>query len=209
MEKVKKRVGILGGTFDPIHTAHLILARESQEFFQLDEVRLMPAGNPPHKLVRKGRATTDQRIHMIELALKDDPILSLSLMEVDRTGITYTYQTLELLNEEEPETQFYFILGMDSLFQLQNWKEPKKICKSCEFILAMRDHTPTEMVEKQVEYLKTTYDAVIHYLYNANMDISSHMIRERRKEGKFVRYYVPDLVMNYMEEEGIYLHSES
>ena len=110
----RKKIGIMGGTFDPIHMGHLILGEQSYEQFQLDKVLFMPSGNPPHKRDRAGRASDNQRVDMVRLAIEDNPHFELSLAEMHETGYTYTYRTLEELKEYNPDTDYYFIIGADS-----------------------------------------------------------------------------------------------
>lgn len=120
----RKKIGIMGGTFDPIHMGHLILGEQSYEQFQLDKVLFMPSGNPPHKRDRAGRASDNQRVDMVRLAIEDNPHFELSLAEMHETGYTYTYRTLEELKEYNPDTDYYFIIGADSLLLLTNgWNQ--------------------------------------------------------------------------------------
>ena len=109
----------MGGTFDPIHMGHLILGEQSYEQLKLDKVLFMPAGNPPHKKNRIGRASDEQRVDMVRLAISDNPHFELSLAEMNETGYTYTYRTLEELKESNPDTDYYFIIGADSLFAFE------------------------------------------------------------------------------------------
>ena len=118
----RKRVGIMGGTFDPIHIGHLILGETAYEQFDLDQVLFMPAGNPPHKRRRLHRATDEQRSEMVRRAIASNPHFSLSLEEMNEDGFTYTYRTLERLKAEHPDTDYFFILGADSLFDFDKWK---------------------------------------------------------------------------------------
>ena len=120
----RKRVGIMGGTFDPIHIGHLILGETAYEQFDLDQVLFMPAGNPPHKRNRLHRATDEQRSEMVRRAIASNPHFSLSLEEMNEDGFTYTYRTLERLRAEHPDTDYFFILGADSLFDFDKWREP-------------------------------------------------------------------------------------
>ena len=120
----RKKIGIMGGTFDPIHMGHLILGEQSYEQFQLDKVLFMPSGNPPHKRDRAGRASDNQRVDMVRLAIEDNPHFELSLAEMHETGYTYTYRTLEELKEYNPDTDYYFIIGADSFLLLTNgWNQ--------------------------------------------------------------------------------------
>ena len=143
MDKRKKRIGIMGGTFDPIHIGHLILGETAYEQFQLDEVLFMPSGNPPHKRNRAHRATDDQRCEMVKRAIASNPHFSLSLEEMNEDGFTYTYRTLERLNKKHPNTEYYFILGADSLFDFDEWKEPARICHVCQIVNIVVHRTPS------------------------------------------------------------------
>ena len=114
-ETRRKRKGIMGGTFDPIHIGHLILGENAYRQFHLDSVLFMPCGNPPHKAFRPGCAQTDQRVEMVRLAIADNPHFELSLAETHDQGYTYTKKTLQRLTNEHPDTDYYFIMGADSL----------------------------------------------------------------------------------------------
>ena len=113
---MKRKIGIMGGTFDPIHIGHLILAEKAYQQFKLDRILFMPAGNPPHKQNREGRATDAQRIEMVRRAIADNAHFELSLDEMNADGYSYTYRTLERLKGQNPDTEYYFIIGADSLF---------------------------------------------------------------------------------------------
>ena len=177
----------MGGTFDPIHMGHLILGEQSYEQFQLDKVLFMPSGNPPHKRDRAGRASDNQRVDMVRLAIEDNPHFELSLAEMHETGYTYTYRTLEELKEYNPDTDYYFIIGADSLFAFDEWMEPERICRACTLVVAVRDHA--------------SYAEL-------NRDVSSHQIRQWISKEKSLKYYVPDKVISYMKENGIYRKKE-
>jgi len=199
----RKKVGILGGTFDPIHTGHLILAENAYASFSLDYVWIMPNGNPPHKpgLVH---ASMEQRIHMAELAVADNEHLRVSDFENPSGSYHYTYETLEFLKKEHPDTDYYFILGADSLVQLPTWKEPERICKSCIILTATRDHMESGELLQCIQSLREAYGARIQLLETPNMDISSHMIREKVQKQQTIRYYVPEAVEAYIYAQGLY-----
>ena len=128
-ETRRKRKGIMGGTFDPIHIGHLILGENAYRQFHLDSVLFMPCGNPPHKAFRPGCAQTDQRVEMVRLAIADNPHFELSLAETHDQGYTYTKKTLQRLTNEHPDTDYYFIMGADSLFSFPCWNGPEEICR--------------------------------------------------------------------------------
>ena len=147
---MKKKIGIMGGTFDPIHIGHLILGEKAYDQFGLDKVRFMPAGNPPHKRNRKGRATDEQRVEMVRMAISSNPHFELCLAEMNEDGYSYTYRTLERFREENPEEEYYFIIGADSLFDFDIWREPGRICKACTIVVATRNQTSNERLDLTV-----------------------------------------------------------
>ena len=202
--KEMRKVGIMGGTFDPIHIGHLILAESAFDQFGLDEVLVMPSGNPPHKQDRSGGATNEQRVAMVRLAVASNPHLKLSLIEMHDEGYTYTANTLSQLKKENPDTVYYFILGADSLLQFGTWREPERICSLCRIIVAVRDHLPSHELDEAIAAAKRDYGADIETLSTPNIDISSHMIREWIRVGRSCRYYLPDDVYTYIKEERIY-----
>ena len=198
----------MGGTFDPIHMGHLILGEQSYEQFQLDKVLFMPSGNPPHKRDRAGRASDNQRVDMVRLAIEDNPHFELSLAEMHETGYTYTYRTLEELKEQNPDTDYYFIIGADSLFTFDEWKEPARICRACTLVVAVRDHASSDELNQEIKRLSAEYEGRFTLLDTMNIDVSSHQIRSWVSEGKSLKYYVPDPVISYMKENGIYRKKE-
>ena len=204
MDTVKrKKVGILGGTFDPIHTGHLILAEEACEAFSLDYVLIMPNGNPPHK-AGQVHASMAQRTRMAELAVADNPHLRVSDFERTPQDYHYTYETLEFLTEKNPDTDYYFILGADSLMLFHTWKEPQRICDRCVILAAVRDGMRPLELESWIEALNKRFGARIYPLSTTNIDISSNMIREKVQNRRSIRYYVPAPVEAYIYTEGLY-----
>ncbi|WP_373216923.1 nicotinate-nucleotide adenylyltransferase [Ruminococcus sp. 5_1_39BFAA] len=204
----RKKIGIMGGTFDPIHMGHLILGEKSYEQLGLDKVWFMPAGNPPHKKNRKGRASDEQRMEMVRLAIEDNPHFELSDIEMNEEGYTYTYRTLENLKEQNPDTDYYFIIGADSLYTFETWKEPLRICQACTLVVAVRNHTPVDELNREMELLNRKYNGRFIRLDTMNIDVSSQHLREWTVQHKSLRYYVPDKVIAYMQEQGIYLGGE-
>ena len=205
MDGKRKKKGIMGGTFDPIHIGHLILGENACLQLGLDSVLFMPSGNPPHKPYRPGRATTEQRVDMVRLAIADNPHFELSLAETHDQGYTYTKETLRRLTAENPDTDYYFIMGADSLFAFESWYEPQKICQNCVIVAAVRDHVSAEHFKEQIEHLTEKYQADIRILATPNIDVSSHEIREWiRKENTSLKYYVPDKVISYIKEKNLY-----
>lgn len=208
MEKSRK-IGIMGGTFDPIHVGHLILGESAYGQFTLDEVLFMPSGNPPHKRNREGRATLEQRLEMVRLAISGNSHFSLSLAEAHEEGYTYTKETLERLTREHPDTQYFFIMGADSLFSFSQWKEPQRIAQLATLVVATRHHVDDPALDAAILHLKAQYGADIRKLSTPNMDISSQMLRVWISEGRSTHYYIPDNVIRYIRDMRLYEHCET
>lgn len=199
-----KRIGIMGGTFDPVHNGHLLLGKQAYEEYQLDEIWYMPSHIPPHKKDHTITAGTD-RIEMLKLALKDLPYCIVSDFEMKREGNTYTAHTLELLKEEAPENQFYFIIGADSLFQLEQWYHPEKVMALTSFLVSGREYPGAERtMEAQIAYLSEKYGARIYPLHNEEIRVASADIRRRISEGVSVSGDIPETVEQYIKTRGLY-----
>ena len=198
-----KKVGILGGTFDPIHMGHLILAETAYKAFSLDQVLIMPNGNPPHKA---GRVNADmaQRTKMAKLAVAGNPHLIVSDFEKTPQDYHYTYDTLEFLKRENPDTEYYFILGADSLLSFDTWMEPARICQSCTILAAARDGMEADELIRHIDGLRARYGAKIEILSTPNIDISSNMIRDRLENNETIKYYVPEAVEEFIVRQGVY-----
>lgn len=208
MWEKRKRIGIMGGTFDPIHIGHLILGETAYQQFQLDQILFMPAGNPPHKQNRRDRATKEQRTEMVKAAIASNEHFALSLEEMEQEGLTYTYKTLENLKSRNPDTDYYFILGADSLYDFEKWKEPGRILKACTILVATRNHTSYERLNAVIALLEEKYQGDIRLLDSLNIDISSKQIRSWIAKGRSLAYYVPDRVIDYIRENKIYKDSD-
>lgn len=198
-----RKIGIIGGTFNPIHTGHLLLAEWAMDEAGLEEVWVIPAG------LTRGKAETDildggERLHMAELAVQDNPRMHCMDVEIRREGYTYTYETLEELQALYPEAKFYFIAGADCLFSIEKWKCPEKLFQRCTLITAVRDGASVEAMEEKRKELLERFGGEIILLPFVRMSISSSEIRQRSAEGKSIRYMVPESVRNYIEEKGFY-----
>lgn len=200
----RRKVGIMGGTFDPIHVGHLILGENAYQQFALDEVLFMPSGNPPHKRNRVGRATLEQRIEMVRLAIEGNEHFRLSLDDACEEGYSYTKKTLEKLTSLHPDTDYYFVMGADSLFSFEEWKEPQRIAQLAVLVAAVRYHVDMEAMEQQIAHLHQRLGADIRVLSTPNMDISSQMLRGWVQEGRSIRYYMPDAVVDFIEAQQLY-----
>ena len=201
-----KKIGILGGTFDPIHSGHLILAEEAKELCNLDEVWFMPAKTPPHKLGKK-ISEFSRRKSMIELAIQGYSGLCCSDFENTLEGNSYTFNTLEKLQRKYIDDEFYFIMGADSFYEIETWKNPDIILKIVKLIVASRDYSNENLtLKKHFEYLKSKYEIKgIYFLDTMDIDISSTRIRELAGDGESISKYVPEDVCRYIKENKIYV----
>lgn len=207
MSYQNKKVGIMGGTFDPIHYGHLMLAQNALETYELDEIMFVPSGTPWLKDSTKV-LSKNKRVHMTGIAIEDNVNFALSTIEIDREGNSYSYETVEELKKQQPDTEFYFILGADSLLEIEKWKHPGRLMAECVLLAAVRDDCDREGLEKQISYLKDNYKADIRILPARRVDISSTDIRSRIADGKSVRYMLPDQVIQFIEKNQLYVKGE-
>ena len=203
MAEAKRRIGIMGGTFDPVHNAHLALARQAYEQFSLDEIWMLPNGNPPHKRDTR-QADMECRMQMLRLAIRDIPYLKLCDVEKSGQEYHYTYETLRQLNRQYPDTQFYFIMGADSLFDFDGWREPGIISKECILLAAVRDHCSRARIQEKIRDLEARYGTVVHMLDTPNMDVASEDIREALAEHREITHLVPAVVAEYIRHQKLY-----
>ncbi len=203
-EKKRRKVGIMGGTFDPIHIGHLILGENAYQQFDLDYVLFMPSGNPPHKTQREGRATTEQRVDMVAKAIADNPHFVLSLAEIHDEGYNYTKETLTRLTKENPDTDYYFIMGADSLFSFDEWKEPEGICRLCTILVAVRNGVDMARFQEKMKELSEKYQGTFMTLDTPNIEISSEELRSHISQKRSLKYYMPDSVAEYIRENHLY-----
>lgn len=203
-----RKIGIMGGTFNPVHIGHLLLAEWAMERAELEEVWFIPAGVPYKKADLKilpGR----ERLRMTELAVADNPRFRCLDMEIERDGYTYTYETLTLLQAQHPDAAFYFIAGADCLFSVENWKNPEKILNGCTLLAAVRDASSMEEMERKRESLLARFGGTILLMPFLRMSVTSTEIRERIRNGESVRYLVPGNTLTYIEEKGFYRDEEN
>lgn len=199
----KRKIGIMGGTFDPIHMAHLLLAENARVQFHLEQILFMPSATPPHKDHRLV-SPMEHRKAMVQIAIESNPNFVYSDLELRRAGITYTSDTLEALHEEYPDTEFYFIMGADSLFAVDAWHQPEKIFQRAAILAGNRSEVPLENIYRQIEYLEERFDGKIGLIEMPDIAISSSEIRKRCANGASVRYYVPEAVHQYLENHQLY-----
>ena len=203
------KIGIMGGTFDPIHKGHLMLGEYAKELYKLDEIWFMPNGNPPHKLNSNIESQTNHRVEMVKLAIRDYDNFKVQLYEVERTEVNYSYLTMQHFNEKYPNDEFYFIIGADSLFAFETWKHPELLVKTCKILAAYRDGKNTSEMEEQIQYLNQKYGSEILLLNTPNVDISSSGIRRMIKDNEDISNLVPETVFSYIQSNNLFRDEEN
>lgn len=193
----------MGGTFDPIHNGHLILAEYARVEFDLDDILFIPTGNPPHKDL-DGISLKDHRYEMTSLAIKSNPHFQISDIEIRQEKTTYTVDTIESLRKSYEDRELYFILGADSFSNIHLWKDYKRLLTLCNIIIAKRLDTDNEKLNKKLNELSQVYRDSLYVLESPLIEISSTEIRNRIKKGISTKYLVPELVESYIEKNGLY-----
>lgn len=198
-----KKIGILGGSFDPIHKGHLNIAQSAYREFGLDEVWFIPAGHSPNKN-EDNMTPAKIRADMTALAISEYPHFRISMMEIEAQETSYTYLTLTKLKNQYPDTQFYFIMGADSLDYFETWSHPQIICEKAIILVAIRDDLDLPEIQKKTEALKKEFPAVIYPLKTGKTDISSTELRSQIKHGKINLKLLPSKVEDYILKQGLY-----
>lgn len=186
-----KKVGLFGGTFNPPHIGHLIMANEVYTALGLSEIRFMPNAKAPHKEVSKS-ASNEQRLHMVELAIQDVPHFVIETYELERGGISYTYDTMKAMCEREPDVAFYFIIGGDMIDSLHTWYRIDDLVELVQFV----------GVKRPGYEAKTAYNVLM--VEAPEIDLSSTFIRNRLQQQNSLRYLLPEAVERYIRKEGLY-----
>ena len=199
------RIGIMGGTFNPIHTGHLLLAEHALEAAELDQVWMIPTGCSYLKR-KEGIAVLpgEERYEMVKLAIADNDRFRCLDLEIRRQGASYSYETMEQLNREYPEHQFFFICGADCLYTMEHWRCADRLFAACGILAAVRGEADIEGMQEKIAELEARFGAQIRLLPFRRIEISSSEIRKRRREDLSVRYLVPEAVRIYMEEKRLY-----
>lgn len=198
---VHERIGIMGGTFDPVHNGHLAIARSVAEQLELDRVLFIPTGNPNFKQGVKLAPAAD-RAHMVGLAIADDPLFELDLREVERSGITYTADTLEELTAQYDGAHLFFIMGTDSALMLPEWRRAERVAQLCTVIIAQRPGQSTQRVRDALAASPVGFDVI--YLDVPQVDVSSTQVREQIARGDELGDMIPAPVMAYIDQTGLY-----
>ena len=191
------KVGILGGTFNPPHMGHLMMAEQVKDQLDLDKIFFMPTAEPPHSSVTKTTISSEKRVHMLELATIDNPDFEIERFEVDNGGKNYTYDTMKALIELYPTVEFYFIVGGDMIVDMPTWYKIDELVQLVQFVGVNR---PGYLVE-------TDYSIIMVDI--PSIDISSSTIRKKVGQNCSIKYLVPDDVRNYIALEGLYQDDET
>lgn len=189
--KKRKQVGILGGNFNPVHNAHLVVADQVRQQLGLDNVLLMPEYLPPH-VDAKGTIAEHHRLKMLELAIEGIEGLEIETIELERKGISYTYDTMLLLNERDPDTDYYFIIGADMVDYLPKWHRIDELVEIVQFVGVQRPRYKAG----------TSYPVI--WVDVPLMDISSSMVRDFVAKGRTPNFMLPKPVLDYIKKEGLY-----
>ncbi len=198
-------IGVLGGTFDPIHIGHLVVAEEARIRLGFREVLFVPAGQP---LLKPDRNITpaDHRVEMVRRAIADNPHFKICTLEIERPGPSYTVDTLTMLRKQlGSEASLFFIIGRDTLAELPLWKEPKKLVQLCRLVVAPR------LGSKDLKHLETSIPGLLDKVIQLDMPvigISSSGIRQRIAQGLPIRYLVPAEVEKYIKRNGLYIREQ-
>jgi nicotinate-nucleotide adenylyltransferase len=199
------RIGIFGGTFDPVHNGHLLLAESCREECQLDRVWFLPASVPPHKQ-SVDISPSSQRVDMLQLAISGNVLFEICDYETTRGGVNYTVDTLAYLREQQPKSDLFLLMGGDSLADLPNWRDPQRICELAMPVVVRRPGMGELDLSAIQAIASTTRLAEIrrHVVDMPRIDLSAREIRARVAAGKSIQYRVPRAVEKYIETHGMY-----
>jgi len=203
------RLGLFGGSFDPVHLGHLLLAECCREQCRLDAVWFLPAAVPPHKR-QQDLTPARMRIEMLQLAIAGNPHFAVNCYETDRGGINYTVDTLTHFHAEKPDAELFFLLGADMLHDLPRWRQAPRVCELATAIAVRRPGTGELDFDALAEIASPQRIEEIrrHQVEMPQIDISSTEIRRRVCEGQSIRYHTPPAVEKYIESQGLYLRSD-
>ena len=194
-------IGLMGGSFNPVHRGHVALARAALESGRVERVLFLPTGNPPHK--KEGLADKFDRLRMVELAVEHEAGMAVCREEIDRDGVIYTVDTLAALQKKMPGCALTYLIGADTLRALGTWRRVETVIERCKFLVMMREGETREEVIR-LAGLWTSRGAQIDFLNARKLDISSTQIRERIENGLPFETLVPQVVAAYIHERGLY-----
>ncbi len=198
-----KKYGIMGGTFDPIHYGHLVIANEVLDLFDLDRIIFVPTGTPPHKSI-KGLTSSYHRYMMTQFATMTHPFFDVSDFEIGKDEISYTIDTLQHFYDSDPDSKFYFITGTDAVLDLATWKDPEGMLEIFTFIAVNRPGYIIENLDLKLRDLADKYNGEIYAVNAPQLQISSTDIRNRIASGKPIKYLLPETVEQYILKNKLY-----
>lgn len=202
-EKTRGRIGIMGGAFDPIHNGHLMIAENARQQFSLDQVLFIPSGHSPIK--HKQQITNAlTRCEMVSIAISDNRWFTLNEIEVQAQETSYTFRTIQKLKDIYTNSELFFILGADSLFDFESWKNPELILENCSILAAYRNHQRQEEFFQHIRRLNEKYPGKFYPLNTPSLEVSSQELRRRIQQGQTIRYLVPKEVETYIQEQQLY-----
>ena len=201
------KIGIMGGTFDPIHIGHLISAEYAREFIGLDKVIFMPSGLHPFK-ENNTITSSAMRVEMTSLAIADNPYYDISLIGVSREDTNYTIDDIRQLQEQNPDDELYFIIGSDIIDEIEQWKDFYLLARMCTFVLFDRWGRDQDRIDEKIKELELLYKLDVKKVKSPVVEISSTAIRNRSREGLSIRYMVTKPVEEYIIKHGTYVDTD-
>ena len=199
-----QRIGIMGGTFNPIHKGHIAIAEAAKKTYKLNRIIFVPSGNPPHK-TQEYIAPKEDRFRMVKLAIAGKKNYHISRIEIDRSGYSYAIDTFnELKKEYGSDAQLFYIMGMDSINEILTWKKPLELFKICQFIVATRPGAKIRTLKRILKFPPIKMHAEQVHLIEVKMDISSTQIRESIKNGKFPAGAMDKKIIEYIKKNKLY-----
>lgn len=198
-----KALGIMGGTFDPIHYGHLTAAECARFELELDKVLFIPSARPPHKELDMV-SNCHYRYIMVKKAIEDNPAFAISSLEIERKGLSYTVDTIDYYSNKYPGVKIYFILGIDALLLINTWKEVDRLAEMCKFVAVTRPGYKIDKANPSFSGLPEKLCANLYFIEMPGNDVSSSSIRQRVRAGRPIKYLVPPAVEKYIAENGLY-----
>jgi nicotinate-nucleotide adenylyltransferase len=207
--QTKERIGIVGGSFNPVHFGHLIIAQDAWDHLALSKLIFVPAAIPPHK-VKQHRVSAEHRLNMLRLALADDERFEVSDIEIQRGGISYSIDTVLALQKENPNAELFFLMGSDSLVELHTWNRVDELVQACTIVTLLRPGEDTlDKMTQKIKLPPAVRTRLMQHVVDAHrIEISSTEIRRRIEQGLSIRYLLPRDVENYIFENKLYHDSE-
>lgn len=198
---MKEKIGIMGGSFDPVHLGHLIISQHVKNSLKFSKVILLPTGKAPHKTYNTKR---EDRLRMLEIATESNPDFFIEDYEIKNTEIVYTIDSLKYLKSKYPDATLYFIIGLDNLYDLKNWKDISQYYKYADFVVTKRVAKIPIEIEKKISFYENEYKLKIHFIKSPIIEISSSNIRKNIRDNNSINYLTKDEVVDYIYQRNLY-----